>query len=215
MSTSTPRHRRRASSCSSARANLVGAARTLQPRTIGLRRAVHRHPELGLHLPKTQSAVLQALADLPVQLHTGRDASSVVGVVEGSKPGPTVLLRADMDALPIIEQSGVPFSSELPGSMHACGHDMHVAMLASAAQLIADRRDELAGRVLLMFQPGEEGFHGARHMLDEGLLEITGTPERALALHVTSTLERGVVQTRPGAIMAAADVLRVTVTGQG
>ena len=159
--------------------------------------------------------MLQALADLPVQLHTGRDASSVVGVIEGSKPGPTVLLRADMDALPILEQSGVPFSSELPGLMHACGHDMHVAMLASAAQLIADRRDELAGRVLLMFQPGEEGFHGARHMLDEGLLEITGTPERALALHVTSTLERGVVQTRPGAIMAAADVLRVTVTGQG
>ncbi len=193
----------------------MGAARTLQPRTVALRRALHRHPEQGLHLPETQSAVLRALADLPVQVHTGRDTSSVVGVVEGAQAGPTVLLRADMDALPVTEQSGVPFSSELPGSMHACGHDTHVAMLTSAARLVAEHRDTLAGRVLLMFQPGEEGFHGARHMLDEGLLEVAGTPERALALHVTSTLDRGLVQTRPGTIMASSDVLRVTVTGQG
>ncbi|MFY9809502.1 MAG: M20 family metallopeptidase [Pseudonocardiaceae bacterium] len=195
--------------------NLVGAAAALQPRTIALRRTVHRHPEQGLHLPKTQAAVMRALDDLPVQVHTGHGASSVVGVIEGARRGPTVLLRADMDALPITEQTGVPFSSELPGSMHACGHDTHVAMLASAARLIAERRDELAGRVLLMFQPGEEGFHGARHMLDEGLLEIAGTPERALALHITSTLDSGVVQTRAGAIMASSDVLRVTVTGRG
>jgi len=208
VSTPEARHSRRAS-------NLVSAAAALQPVTIALRRSLHRRPEQGLHLPETQSAVLGALADLPVQVHTGRGASSVVGVIEGARPGPTVLLRADMDALPITELSGVPFSSELPGSMHACGHDTHVAMLASAARLIAEQRDELAGRVLLMFQPGEEGFHGARHMLDEGLLEIAGTPERALALHITSTLDSGLVQTRPGAIMASSDVLRVTVTGQG
>jgi hippurate hydrolase len=193
----------------------VGAARSLQPHTIALRRALHQHPEQGLHLPETQSAVLRALADLPVQVHIGQGASSVVGVIEGARPGPTVLLRADMDALPVTEQSGVPFSSELPGSMHACGHDTHVAMLASAARLIAEQRDDLAGRVLLMFQPGEEGFHGARHMLDEGLLEVAGTPERALALHITSTLDSGLVQTRPGAIMASSDVLLVTVTGRG
>lgn len=193
----------------------MGAAAALQPHTIALRRSLHRHPEQGLHLPETQSAVLRALADLPVQVHTGQAASSVVGVIDGARPGPTVLLRADMDALPITELSGVPFSSELPGSMHACGHDTHVAMLASAARLIAAQRDELAGRVLLMFQPGEEGFHGARHMLDEGLLEVAGTPERALALHITSTLDSGLVQTRAGAIMASSDVLRVTVTGQG
>jgi amidohydrolase len=160
--------------------------------------------------------VLQALADLPVQVHAGREATtSVIGVIEGARSGPTVLLRADMDALPVTEDSGVPFSSELPGSMHACGHDTHVAMLASAARLLAQRRDELAGRVLLMFQPGEEGFHGARHMLDEGLLEVAGTPELALALHITSTLDSGLVQTRSGAIMASSDVLGVTVTGQG
>jgi hippurate hydrolase len=184
----------------------------LQPRAVALRRALHRHPEQGLHLPETQSAVLRALADLPVHVHTGHGASSVVGVIEGTKPGPTVLLRADMDALPVTEESGVPFSSELPGLMHACGH---VAMLACAARLIAERRDELAGRVLLMFQPGEEGFHGARHMLADGLLELAGTPERALALHITSTLDSGVVQTRPGVILASSDVLRVTVTGRG
>ncbi len=193
----------------------MGAAAALQPHTIALRRSLHRHPEQGLHLPETQAAVLRALADIPVQVHTGQAATSVVGVIDGARPGPTVLLRADMDALPITELSGVPFSSELPGSMHACGHDTHVAMLASAARLIAAQRDELAGRVLLMFQPGEEGFHGARHMLDEGLLEIAGTPERALALHITSTLDSGLVQTRAGAIMASSDVLRVTVTGQG
>ncbi|MFN2496062.1 MAG: M20 family metallopeptidase [Pseudonocardiaceae bacterium] len=216
MTTPAPRHRRHAGSRSPARpASLVTAARTFQPRTVALRRALHRHPEQGLHLPDTQAAVLAALADLPVQVRTGHSSSSVVGVIEGGRPGPTVLLRADMDALPVAEQSGVPFSSELPGSMHACGHDMHVAMLASAAALITGRREELAGRVLLMFQPGEEGFHGARHMLDEDLLEIAGMPERALALHVTSTLDRGMVQSRPGAIMASSDVLRVIVTGRG
>ncbi len=216
MTTPTPRHRRQAGSRPAAHtADLVRAARTLQPRTVALRRALHRHPEQGLHLPETQSAVLAALADLPVQVHAGHSASSVVGVIEGRWPGPTVLLRADMDALPLTERSGVPFASELPGSMHACGHDMHVAMLASAARLIAGQREELAGRVLLMFQPGEEGFHGARHMLDEGLLDVAGMPEQALALHITSTLDRGLVQSRPGPIMGSSDVLRVAVTGRG
>ncbi|MGH3942205.1 MAG: M20 metallopeptidase family protein [Pseudonocardiaceae bacterium] len=193
----------------------MAAARTLQPRTVALRRALHRRPEQGLHLPDTQAAVLTALADLPVRVRTGHSTSSVIGVIEGRRPGPTVLLRADMDALPLTEQSGVPFSSKVPGVMHACGHDAHVAMLASAARVITDRRDELAGQVLLMFQPGEEGFHGARHMLEEGLLEIAGMPEQAMALHITSTLDCGLVQSRPGAIMGSSDVLRVRVTGRG
>lgn len=207
--------RRRGTHCAAPTAGLVAAARLLQPRTVALRRALHRHPEQGLRLPHSQSAVLRALADLPVRVHTGREISSVVGVIEGARPGPTVLLRADMDALPLTEASGVPFSSKRPGLMHACGHDTHVAMLVSAARLIAERHEELAGRVLLMFQPGEEGYHGARHMIEEGLLDIAGTPERALAVHISATLERGVVQTRPGAIMAASDVVRVSVTGRG
>jgi amidohydrolase len=199
-------------------ADLLAHAHALQPRTVALRRALHRRPELGLDLPETREAVLGALADLPLQVHLGVGISSVVGVLEGARPGPTVLLRGDMDALPMPEDTGLPFASEVPGRMHACGHDTHVAMLASAARLLAGRRDELAGRVLFMFQPGEEGFHGARSMIDEGLLDATGPagrPEWAYALHISATLPSGELHTRPGPLMAAADTIRVTVTGRG
>ena len=197
---------------------LLGRAQALQPRTVALRRALHRRPEIGLDLPATRDTVRDALSDLPVRLHLGRSCSSVVGVIEGGRPGPTVLLRGDMDALPLQEDTGLAFASETDGAMHACGHDTHVAMLASAARLLAEDRERLAGRVLLMFQPGEEGFHGARSMIDEGLLERdgpAGVPDSAFALHISSTLPTGELYHRPGPIMAAADVLRVTVTGRG
>ena len=199
-------------------AELLVQARQLLPSAVRLRRRIHRNPEQGLHLPATQAAVLQELADLPLRVHTGGSTSSVVAVLDGERPGPTVLLRADMDALPLQEDTGLEFASELAGSMHACGHDTHVAMLASAARLLAGHRRALAGRVLLMFQPGEEGYHGARYMIDEGLLDPggpAGTPERALAVHITSTLPSGLVTCRSGPIMASSDVLRVTVTGRG
>jgi hippurate hydrolase len=199
-------------------ATLLGAARSLQPRAVALRRALHRRPEVGLDLPHTRDALLADLADLPLRLHLGRGLSSVVGVLEGARPGRTVLLRADMDALPLHEDVAVPFRSEVDGVMHACGHDLHVAMLAAAARLLCGRRDQLAGRVVLMFQPGEEGFHGARHMIEEELLERRGPggrPDAAYALHVSATMPSGEVHTRPGPIMAAADVVRVTVTGRG
>jgi hippurate hydrolase len=199
--------------------DVLTAARAVQPHTLALRRDLHRHPEQGLHLPRTQRAVLTALDGLPLRIHQGRSSTSVVAVLEGTRPGPVVLLRGDMDALPLIEETGLPFASTEPGSMHACGHDTHTAMLASAARLLAQRREDLAGTVLFAFQPGEEGHHGARHMIEEGLLDASGpggaVPERALALHITSTLRSGLLQTRPGPIMAAADVLRVTVTGRG
>ncbi|MCP2258065.1 hippurate hydrolase [Streptoalloteichus tenebrarius] len=195
---------------------LLSEARALQPRTVALRRALHRNPEQGLRLPATQAAVLQALEGLPLDVRTGESVSSVIAVLEGGRPGPTVLLRGDMDALPLQEDTGLEFASEVPGSMHACGHDTHVAMLASSARLLCQRREELAGRVVFMFQPGEEGHHGARYMLDEGLLDVTDAPPvKAFALHITSTLRSGVVQCRPGPIMASADVLRVTVRGRG
>ncbi len=198
--------------------DLLAQARDLQPRTVALRRAVHRHPELGLHLPRTRDAVLAALADLPLQVHLGVGTTSVVAVLDGARPGPTVLLRGDMDGLPVAEDTGLPFASEVEGRMHACGHDTHVAMLASAARVLAARRDELAGRVLFMFQPGEEGHHGARYMIDEGLLDETGPggrPERAYALHISATLPAGELHVRPGPLMAAADTVRVVVTGRG
>lgn len=197
---------------------LLAEARRLQQRTVALRRSLHRHPELGLDLPATQAAVRRELADLPLTLQDGTGCSSLVAVLDGARSGPTVLVRADMDALPLAEATGLTFASEVDGRMHACGHDLHAAMLASAARLLADRRDRLAGRVLFMFQPGEEGDHGARTMISEGLLEPggpAGTPSWAMALHVTSRLGAGTLQTRPDSIMASSDDLRVTVTGRG
>ncbi len=196
--------------------DLLARARALQPATVRLRRALHRDPEIGMDLPRTQDRIVRALADLPVTVHRGRTCSSVVGVLEGGRPGPTVLLRGDMDALPLSEDTGLDFRSGTDGAMHACGHDTHVAMLASAARLLAEDRRHLAGRVLLMFQPGEEGFHGARAMLDDGLFATeAGMPESAFALHVSATTPSGELHHRPGPMMAAADVLRVRVTGRG
>lgn len=197
---------------------LLAEARALQARTISLRRALHRHPEIGLDLPVTQAAVQTALRDLPLTVLPGRRQSSVVAVLEGASPGPTVLVRADMDALPLTEETGLEFASGVDGAMHACGHDLHTAMLASAARLLCARRDRLAGRVLFMFQPGEECAHGARRMIEDGLLEPTGpagVPASAMALHVTSRLASGMLQTRPESIMASSDDFTVTVTGQG
>ncbi|MBV8933899.1 MAG: amidohydrolase [Kutzneria sp.] len=192
------------------------AARALQPRTVALRRQVHKHPELGLRLPATQAAVRHALEGLPLEIHTGESCDSVVAVLRGARTGPTVLLRGDMDALPLTEQTNCAFASQVQGSMHACGHDTHVAMLASAARLLCSRREALAGQVVFMFQPGEEGFHGAKLMIEEGVLDAAGTrATSAFALHVTSTLKSGVITTRRGAVMAASDVFRVAVTGRG
>ncbi|MGY1636063.1 M20 family metallopeptidase [Geodermatophilus sp. SYSU D00742] len=197
--------------------SLLAAARADADRTVDLRRRLHRHPEIGLHLPRTQATVLEELAGLPVEVTTGKSTSAVVGVLRGARPGPTYLLRADMDGLPVHEDTGLSFASEVPGAMHACGHDLHVAMLFGAARLLAERRDELAGQVVLMLQPGEEGFHGARYMLEEGLLDVV--PEApvsgAFALHVFSTQPSGVVSVRPGPMMAAADHWMVTVHGRG
>jgi amidohydrolase len=209
--------RRRAAHRAPERA-LLAESRALQSQTVALRRALHRRPELGLELPTTQAAVLAALDDLPLQITTGRDASSVVAVLEGSGSGPSVLVRADMDALPLHEDSGLAYASETDGVMHACGHDLHTAMLASSVRLLSGRRDRLAGRVVFMFQPGEENAHGARTMIAEGLLDAegpAGTPCCAMALHVTSRLGSGTLQTRPDSIMASSDDLHVTVTGRG
>ena len=182
-----------------------------------LRRAIHAEPEIGLDLPQTQSKVLAALGGLPLDISLGRSLSSVTAVLRGAKPGPTVLLRADMDALPVAERSGVPYASRVDGAMHACGHDLHTAMLAGAARLLAAHQEELAGNVVFMFQPGEEGSGGARTMVGEGVLSAAGErPVAAYALHVASALlPLGLLASRPGTIMAAADTLHVTVHGRG
>jgi amidohydrolase len=192
---------------------LLEQAHGLLPQTVALRRAIHREPELGLDLPRTQAVVLRALAGLDLRVRTGTGLSSVVAELAGARPGPTVLLRADMDALPLTERTDLPFRSTEPEVMHACGHDLHTAMLLAAARLLAGRRDELAGRVVFAFQPGEEGQHGARLMLAEGLLDEPVA--LAFAAHVTSTLPAGVLACRPGPMMASSDTFRVLVTGRG
>jgi amidohydrolase len=190
---------------------LADAARVL-PDVVDLRRRIHRTPELGLALPQTQARVLEAIDGLGLTVRTGDATSSVVADLAGDRDGPTVLLRADMDALPMPEDTGLEFASEIDGVMHSCGHDSHTAMLVGAARLLVDRRDSLAGTVRFMFQPGEEGFHGARYMIDEGVLaEVAG----AFALHVSPNLPSGTVWTKGGALMASADELYITVTGKG
>jgi amidohydrolase len=206
----------RAVRCRMAFDTLHDEVRELLPDAVRRRRALHRHPEVGLQLPRTQDAVLDALDGLGLDVTTGEATSSVVGLLTGGKPGPTVLLRGDMDALPMPEDTGLEFGSEVDGSMHACGHDTHVAMLAAAARLLVAHRDELAGNVLFMFQPGEEGYHGARYMLDEGLLDRAPTPvESAFALHITSKFPTGTINLRGGTLMASADTFRIVVRGRG
>jgi hippurate hydrolase len=194
---------------------LLDDAKPLLDDAIQLRRRIHRRPEIGLTLPRTQDTVLAALDGLGLATRTGRTTTSVVATLDGARPGPTVLLRADMDALPLREETGLPFASEVEGAMHACGHDAHVAMLVGAARLLAARRDAIAGRVLFMFQPGEEGYHGARVMIEEGLLDGERAPAGAFAIHVGHRYPAGVVGTRGGALMASGDTLQITVRGRG
>lgn len=195
----------------------LDAARDLMPHVVALRRDIHRNPERGLSLPRTQQAVLDALDGLGLAVRTGRQVSSVVATLDGAGPGRTILLRGDMDALPLTEDTGLDFASQVDGVMHACGHDTHVAMLAGAARLLAEHRDQFAGRIVFMFQPGEEGFHGARYMLDEGLLDVDGAEpvSAAFALHISSQFPAGTINLRGGPQMASSDTLRITVRGSG
>jgi len=176
--------------------DLLQDARGIADRITALRRAIHAEPELGLSLPLTTRKVKDALAGLPLAWREGPSTTGLVAILEGrggdggEGAGRTVLLRGDMDALPMAEETGLDFASSIPGAMHACGHDSHVAMLAGAARLLSARRDSLAGTVMFMFQPGEEGHHGARFMLEDGLLDPL--PHAAFALHVMPNAPHGI-----------------------
>lgn len=179
-----------------------------------LRRELHRNPELGLELPITQKLALDALEDLPLEITTGKNLSSIVAVLRGGKPGPTVLLRGDMDALPVAEETDLDFAST-NGRMHACGHDLHVAGLVGAAKLLSAHQEELVGTVAFMFQPGEEGQGGAKDMIDEGMFDAIGsTPDAAYGIHVAPGTP-GTFTTKPGPLMAGANTIHVTFHGRG
>jgi amidohydrolase len=181
---------------------------------IQLRRAIHADPELGLHCTRTSAKLKAAIADLPLEIRDSRSTSGFVAILRGGQPGRTVLLRGDMDALPIREETGLPFASQVEGNMHACGHDTHSAMLASAARILCAQQASLAGTIVFMFQPGEEGFHGARYMIEDGLLDDP-TPDAAFALHIFPNIAGGVVASRAGALLASTDALNATIRGRG
>ncbi|MCP5028155.1 MAG: amidohydrolase [Actinomycetia bacterium] len=181
---------------------------------VDLRRRIHQEPELGLDLPLTQAKVLESLDGLPLTIETGEATTSVVATLEGGGDGPTILLRGDMDALPMPEHSGEPFASRFDGRMHACGHDSHVAMLAGAARILSARRETLNGRVKFMFQPGEEGYAGAKVMIEEGVLDSPAV-DAAFAVHISPNVAAGSVASRAGSMMASADTFKLTVMGKG
>ena len=191
-------------------AEAAGWAQTL----IGIRRELHQIPEFALDLPKTQARILAAIEGLG-EITLGKDLTSIALVIRGGKPGPTVLLRADMDALKVEEETGLEYAST-NGFMHACGHDLHMAGAIGAAQILASHKDELNGDVLIWFQPGEEGHHGADVMIEEGMLELTGSrPVAAYGLHVFTSLPLGAIACKPGPLMASAGDLHVRFHGSG
>ncbi|MFD3401738.1 M20 family metallopeptidase [Kribbella sp. NPDC058693] len=185
---------------------------------VALRRALHQVPEFDLELPKSQQLILDALAGLPLEITLGKELSSVTAVLRGGGgPGPVVLLRGDMDALPVTERTDVPYVSQHPGMMHACGHDLHVAGLVGAAKVLSALQAELPGDVVFMFQPGEETSGGAPIMIREGVLNAAGRrADAAYGLHVGSASQPlGMWSSKPGSFMAAADQLHVRVVGAG
>ncbi len=193
--------------------DLIAAADALLPDMVALRRAIHAEPELGLFTPRTSARVREALVGLPLEWRDGPSTTGLVATLRGGANGRTVLLRGDMDALPMPEDTGLPFASQVEGVMHACGHDSHTAMLVGAARLLCGMREQLAGTVMFMFQPGEEGHHGARFMLADGLIDPL--PDAAFALHVMPNAPHGRVGGRAGPLLASADMIEVTVRGKG
>jgi amidohydrolase len=193
----------------------LSEAQELYEELVAIRRDLHQHPELGFEEYRTARIVAEKLDALGYEVATGVGKTGVVGLLGGGEPGErTVLLRFDMDALPIQEANDVPYRSQTPGVMHACGHDGHVAVGIGVATLLARHRDRLRGNVKLMFQPAEEGLGGANAMIADGVLRGPNV-DVALALHVSSTHPLGTVALRSGAMMAAADKLELTVRGKG
>lgn len=197
----------------------VATGEALLPETIALRRTIHAEPEIGLHCPKTTAKLKAALAGLPLEIHDSISTTGFIAILRGGRDeagdnGRTVLLRGDMDALPMTEETGLAFASTIPGAMHACGHDAHSAMLAGAARALCARKEDLPGTIVFMFQPGEEGHHGARWMIDDGLLNIA-RPDAAFALHISPNAPAGVFVGREGPLLASTDTLIASIKGKG
>jgi amidohydrolase len=181
---------------------------------VRVRRDLHRHPELGFQETRTARIVAETLTDLGLEVQTGMGQTGVVGLLEGARPGPTVLLRFDMDALPIQEESDHDYVSLNPGVMHACGHDGHVAMGLALARVFAARQAEMSGSLKFLFQPAEEGLGGALAVIAEGALEEP-RPDVAMAMHLWSPVAVGQARVVDGPAMASSSVFTITVEGRG
>ena len=189
-------------------------AETLVADVVAVRRDIHRHPELGFRETRTAGIVAARLRALGYEVHEGIGVTGVVGVLRTGRPGKTIMLRADMDALPLAEETSHGFASETAGTMHACGHDGHVAILLGAAAYIAERADDASGTLVFCFQPAEEGLGGAKAMLEDRLIERFGI-ERAYGLHLFSTLPTGVFGFREGPFFASSDSIEIRIDGSG
>ncbi len=179
-----------------------------------LRRDLHRNPELGFQEVRTAGIVAERLRTLGYTVRTGLGTTGVTGLLKGGKPGKTILLRADIDALPIFEQTGAPYASQHPGAMHACGHDAHTAMALTAAAVLAKDAPTLHGNLFFVFQPAEELLIGADAMLKAGALDGIA-PDLGFAVHVMNRIPAGSIAVRSGPVMTSADKLGITVTGRG
>ncbi len=189
-------------------------AEALREQLVAWRRDFHMHPELGFEEHRSSGIIADCLRELGYQVQTGIASTGVIGLREGERPGPAVVARFDMDALPIVEENESDYVSQTPGVMHACGHDAHMAIGLGVATLMAQRRDEMAGTLKLVFQPGEEGMNGAEVMVQEGVME-NPSPDLFLSTHVWNDQPVGIVNVTPGAVMAAADKWSCTVRGKG
>ena len=188
-------------------------AKAIEQEIIGWRRAIHQHPEVGQALPHTAALVRSKLEEWGIEYREVIPNAFLAYV--GKKGGRSILMRADMDALPMEEQTGLPFSSQCPGAMHSCGHDTHTAMLLGAAKLLKQHESELNGLAILMFQPDEEGLTGARDMIAAGALEDP-TPDRAIAIHIAADrLKTGQLCIKSGTCMASSDGFRIRLHGKG
>ena len=194
--------------------NLELQARELHTKVITIRRELHQHPELAFEEQRTASVVAQVLTGLEIEVQTGVGKTGVVGLLEGSQPGPTVMMRCDMDALPIDEHSSAAYVSQTPGKMHACGHDGHTAIALGVAEILAQHRAAMHGRVKFVFQPAEETGQGALAMIDDGILS-NPSPDVCLGLHLWNELPVGEVAVTSGPVMAGADSFYVTIEGRG
>jgi amidohydrolase len=194
--------------------DLLAEAQALFEYTRAMRRDFHAHPELGFHEVRTAGIVAKELTGLGLEVTTGVGGTGVVAMIEGSKPGPVIMVRADMDALPIVEETGAEYASVNPGVMHACGHDAHTAVLLTTARLLLAHKNELHGSVKLVFQPAEEGMGGAEKMITDGVLENPRV-DTTLALHVWNEMPVGWIGIASGPAMAGAEIFKIVVRGKG